>query len=243
MPIQNAPNRGYAEWQRIANYDTAPIFISALFNTAPTQTMTIQDVSRFAYLGGRDLSQTQPSTVTLQWFSDVASSSLLGNRTFQLSPLIQDAAQYRLPNLGPFVTASWSTLTGANLNHTVTLIGTNRSHPLEFIPTNPILLDDQGASLAANQTVTLYPQDYYAGPLAMYFAPSVASDLALEILNASNVWDTFWSQPGATPVAGGSILDTSTVTPAGAWRVQIINTTASAGTFSITLIPSMSGAA
>ena len=237
MPMIAPPNRGFADMQRTSPYDSGVLYSDSLLAipiggiTTPTL-----DVGRFAYIGGTDTVTTQCSA-SFAWFVDSAATIESGACFFMLDGAdIGDAAQYRIPNLGPFLQVSWLRVGGVG-SHSSQLFGTNRYHPCQFIPQNSVLIDDQAANIGSLATVTRYPSDYYAGPCQVFTNCSNATSVIFEYLTTSNTWDRFYQ---VNPTAA-SLNNFNVTTPAGAWRVRFINGTNTSTTYYLTVTPSLTG--
>lgn len=238
MPLANPPLRGYSEFQRLANWDSGPLYARTGNSGPGIELSGVQDVSRYACLAGFDIAGTIDVKVSFSWYADAAAATWLGTRAFQLSPSVAAGAQYRLPNLGPYVQGAWQAISGAAFAHTVELLGTNRSHPLELIPQAPVLIDQQGAALPGSSTVIANPSDYYAGPVGVYASAGQVAVLTFQYLTQAGAWDTFVSFN--LPASGRSQFVVTV--PPGAWRASVFNTTATATTFTLACVPSTTGA-
>lgn len=238
-PLAVPPNRGYADYQRIGNYDSAPLFNQVVGPQNTQFTSGILDVSRYAYLGGRITPNGGDFSVQLTWFADAAGTITLNWRTFQITPNIAGNATLHIPNLGPFVQLQLTAIGGANYTTTIVLIGTNRVHPLEFIPRNPLLLSVQNLAIAANSHVIIYPSDYYAGPVQWLIQANVATPWAVEFdsLQPDGTYPAIYQLSGNSADTPGTAL-----TPPGAWRAIVYNTDVAAHNFWFVVTPSMTGA-
>lgn len=237
-PLVSSPARGYADWQRLDNWDSAPLFSETNIDIAGTHSSPVLDVSRYAYIGGYDISNANPAVVGFNWFADAAATITLGGVEFLLSPLIQDFAQYRLPNLGPFLQVSWAQVVAGHPSHTCRLIGTNRAHPLEFIPEGPLQYNIQSVALAAGAVVNIYPTDYYAGPMRVWGFFGAGFQWSLQTLLPDGTWIFIDQSPPTTVTTDVSAV---TITPRGAWRFQIFNGGGAPFNYSFAAQPSQTG--
>lgn len=239
MPLQTPPARGYAPWQRISNYDTGELYgDNTALGSNPIATPVL-DVSRFAYLGGFTTLGGGQMLMALSWTLDAAATVGCGQRTIPLDTGI-DLLTHRLPNLGPFVKVTWSPIVlDNNFQRKVVLFGTNRVHPLEFIPGSPTLIDLQNVAIAAGSTDFAYPSEYYAGPMQIGLYSSAGNTIAtLEGLTPGGNWDILQQSPQITAGAWQTLL---WVAPAGAWRLAI-QKDATPGNFYAVAVPSTTGA-
>lgn len=218
-PLASPPSRGYADYQRVGNFDSG-VIIAADSGVRNTPYITgLEDVSRYAYLGGFMQASSGQCEVIINWYFDAAGSIGPVSRTFQLYSGIGVSAQIRLPNLGPFVQIESISAGGGNYEFVAEIIATNRVHPLEFIPKNAILFDNQAQSLAVGDNA-LYPSDYYAGPVIIHWNNPVAGcNLQLQVLTPTNVWDTYYEQS----FAAVTLAEFQSITPPGAWRLVAHN--------------------
>lgn len=236
-PLVSAPQRGYQDWQRVENWDTGSLWSLAVTNVTANQVSPILDVSRSAYLGGTVSESLSQSRLVLQWFLDAAGTIPVASRSFTLSSTVSQQAQMRVPNLGPFVQLTTVSLTGAAYSPTVQVFGTNRFHPLEFIPGLPVVLSIVTGALAASATNTYVPSDYYAGPVSLNTSCANALTVSLQSLNFAAVWDpvAVWN------TAAGANAQQNVIAPPGAWRVQVTNQAASATTVNVHATTSATG--
>lgn len=240
MPLISAPARGYTDYQRLGNFDSAPIFSASGTNLNGVDEVTgILDVSRFAYLGGFDRVTNGRALVTLQWYADSAGAIPVGSRQYVLLNAtleIGNSMQYRVPNLGPFLKATWHQLSGTAF-HFCQLLGTNRFHPLEAIPVNvqPITLN----GIAQNPgSITYFPTDYVSGPVFFAIQSNVASvQFVPQTFDRTGNSQTLFA---ITPVAAAWTSFVLPI-PLGAWQLTISVGGAAATIFAFAT-PSLSGA-
>jgi hypothetical protein len=236
-PLLTSPNRGYADWQRVENWDTGllwNIFIPA-GNTSHLS--PVLDVSRTAYLSGSVDMTVGDMTVGFTWYDDENLDNQLGSRVLNMSSEIADPAQLRIPNLGPYLQIVVHELGSAQYSATLLLWGTNRVHPLEFIPQAPYLVAHSVVALAANATNYTWPSDYYAGPVFVNATSPAGFTFRLEALNGVDTYDTL----AVEPTAANLVINQSFVVPPGAWRVGMQNTSGAATNESLRVAYSATG--
>lgn len=237
-PLFDTPNRGYADYQRIGNFDTGVLFSDNAVHPSGTLITPTLNVSRFMTLVARMTVVGAPVVFTATWYADAAATISLGGRLIVLSPNMGGVAWMRLMNLGPFVILQWNTTAHVSFSCNVVVGASNRISPLEFIPVNPQIVDVQGAAIGAGATLTNFPLDYYDGPVRVFaIILGQAGRLDFYRINVTGGNDFFDQQ--AFPV-GGIAFDT--VWPAGAVRVDITNNGAAASTYILAVTPSMTGA-
>jgi hypothetical protein len=238
-PLVLSPNRGYADYQRIDNYDEGLVWNE---NPGPINfavNSPVLDVSRYSRLGGFMQVGLQGMLVELSWYADSAGTVGLGSKQFMLTNLINDAMQPLMINMGPFCKVSLQGAAAGNYQPIIKLYGTNRDHPLEFVPMQAVLIDEQLLGIGANGTQTIYPSDYYAGPLNVWYQPAFASGaVAFEYLTIANAWDLF---DHTTQTVASADYRYTTITPTGAWRVIVGNNTAAASDFYLAATPTLTG--
>lgn len=236
-PLASPPARGFASWQRTGPYDSGVLYTSTAAAGSAGFVSPVIDVSRYAYLGGL-LSGGNPGYwVTLTWYADSAATIPVGQRVFGVIGLVGQGAQIRFPNLGPFCTISGAEMSGATFGYKVVLFGTNRVHPLEFIPVQTVLIDQPGLSVPGNGSQSVYPGDYFAGPTQFYWDVTPANMVMLfQYLTFTGAWNEF------ARINLASAAGTQTVTmPAGAWRFQPNNNNAGAVVGNYGVIGSLTG--
>lgn len=237
-PLVQPPARGYSDWQRVSNYDTGLLYNAQEINNAVSFTSPIEDVSRYAATALFVNMVAGNASITLSWFLDAGGTEQAGFRTFITSSLMNNGLQARILNLGPFVTIS-GTPFGGNYSIFLDAWGTNRQYPLEVVPSHPVIIDQQNIAIGGGSTVTMYPADYYAGPVQAWCAgPANASFLNLQYLTATNSWDLI----SQSPIPANSGASFTLVTPPGAWRMAVQQIGGAASTFDLAVTPSMTGA-
>lgn len=237
-PLVSAPNRGYSDWQRVSNFDSGVLWSDASVGVSTQVQSPVLDMSRYAYLGGLIGVGNGAAVVTVTWYADVAATVQLGFRAFSLQFTKLSPAQIRIPNLGPFAQVVISSIGGPPFNNHATIIGTNRYHPLEFIPPNPYLIRQQASPIGAGASVTVTPQQYYSGPMMVWFEPGNAGMTAtLENLQPDANVDLI-AQIIAASV--NQTIVTTWIAPPGSWFIQV-NNPGGATTYYLTATPSLTG--
>lgn len=236
MPLVATPNRGYADWQRVSNWDSGTLYSTPGGVNITTDQTPILDVSRYAYLAGWDQISGIPVQVDIYWYGDKAQTVSFGHRLFVLDPNNQGVAQYRIPNLGPYVQIVWTRIGPGSFQHPCSIMATNRFHPLEFIPVLPTLIDLQGLTLPAGSSF-YYPGGYYAGPLQVFANSFPANSfLAMQVLNSAGGWDTMLSMGGLAANAAFQWI-----APAGGWRLAALAVAASTPNTILVAVPTLTG--
>lgn len=231
-----SPQTGYPDWQRNVNFDSGLLWnVNTVLTNQPTTSPTL-DVSKFAYLAGLILITNNPALVTITWYADSGRVTTLGQRQFILTNSIASSSQIRLVNLGPFCQVQISSISGTQYQASAQLFLSNRVHPLEFIPTQKLLINQQNVAIGANTTVQINPGDYYAGPARVFIFSALTQGWQLQVLSVNNTWDIVDSFNTTANVNA----EFDTITPAGAWRMQIFNA-GGASNYYLVVTPSMSG--
>jgi hypothetical protein len=136
--------------------------------SANAQTTTY-DVSEYRNVGGAiGLNPEGPvshGTVTFRWTSDAAGTRQVGVQGIPLTSLIVSNYQLNIPNLGPYLHVEYKPYVGPN-PITLNLSGTNVDRTL---PGDTILIEDTDRVVGAQATYTVYPCDYFAGTVGLYF--------------------------------------------------------------------------
>jgi len=218
-PLVTAPARGYTDYQRLENWDSGVVWVLPCALGNATIFSPILDCSRFAYVGGHVYDANNQHIETYSWYSDKDATVTLGQRSFVVNSNVTTAAQLRLPNLGPFLQVRLAAIAAGLFQPCGALVFTNRPHPLEFVPSSPVLISRQVAALGAGATDTLYPSDYYAGPVSVWVQPSNAAfQFALKGADPAGTDVFFDFRP--LPVGNSTF---NLVTPPGLWYVQVTN--------------------
>lgn len=230
---------GYPDGQRVENADSPVQYQVVNQSTATQFTSGAIDVTRYDYLAGMMQSNVGQFRVLIGWYADQGLSIALAFRTFTIDSRVQNAGQFRIPNLGPWAWIGFYAISPAPSCELSTFIyGSNRVQPLEFIPMNPVLVFESNVSLPLSQSQNFWPTDYYAGPVNIiaYVTTSnwqititaIHTDgttRTVEVLNgsAASVWERFQS-----------------LTPPGAWYATM-ESIGAAGNGYLTITPSVTG--
>ena len=235
-PIAAPPARGFADFQRTGPWDSGTLYDDPGTNLNGPASTGVLDVSRFAYLCGYDLALVLPVKVVASWSDPSNSIGTTGQRVFTLSPNVQNFAQWRLLNLGPAVEVTWTPLGGAAWNHTAAVFASNRDAPLEMAPIEPVVIDQDTVAIGAASTATVYPTDYYAGPVQVAVHAADAMTLILDYLNPAGVWRQFY----VLTLPAGGWQNVTALVPEGAWRARVTNA-GGASTYDLKIVPSLTG--
>lgn len=238
MPLAPTGTRGYADSQRVSNYDTGVLWN---LSTGPNTTdwvSPVLDVSRFAYLGMNIAALLGQPQVNLAWYLDAQATIACGTRVFALDTNISGNAHARILNLGPFVQITIARVTAPQYYLQIQAYATNRVYPFEFIPTNPVILSQQNVAIGAGINANVYPVDYYAGPVNVWFDAAYANGgVSLQYLNQSGTWE--FNDERVTTAVG--VYTYQMVTPPGAWRLVVGNNTGGASSYYLVVTPSLTG--
>ena len=220
-PLLSSPNRGYADWQRVENWDTGALWTPSYTNTGAENFSPVMDVSRSAYLAG--WMQVSLGQVWLNpiWSLDAAQTVGLQSRNIYMDTAVQNPLQMRIPNLGPYVSFTVSKLGAANYTLNGVVFGTNRYHPLEFIPSQPYLIAHTNNALAANATNYYESSDYYSGPVYVNATSPLGFTFRLEQLDIGGGYTALAVQP----TAANAVINQVFVAPPSAWRMGVQQTT------------------
>jgi hypothetical protein len=241
MSVLGAGAVGYDDYQRIANYDSEVLYSFVAPPSSSSLQSPVLPVLRWSYLEGTLAPTVNPSALQFVWTSDAAGIDVVGTRQFIVAPAIANPLQFRLSNLGPYVNFEQVPVGGLNWGCAGSMSGGNRQSLLEAIPTQSVLIDQQAIAIAGNGQATIYPTDYYAGPMSVWFYPQFATgSLVLLGLTPANTWDNLnvYNNTVANP-----IVPLTWIAPFGAWRILVGNTTAGASTFYLAVTASATGAA
>lgn len=236
MSFGPSGTRGYQDFQRVQNWDSAILYTDNGLSLNPPIGTPILDVSRYAYLAGLDSISAGIAAAGFDWYSDAIGSHTLGHRTVPLSGSMGWPAQYRLPNLGPFVAIVWNSPSGPVPTHSSFIFATNRFHPLELIPHGVNLIWTQLTAIAAGATLTIYPADYYAGPSLVWHNMPALLTAQWQYLDQGGTWFNF-----AQLIGTGANAITNLTMPAGAWRLNLTNNDTVSRSPTLVQTPSLTG--
>lgn len=207
MPLVAAPNRGYSDWQRIQNYDTGELY-TVTNTTTPTQTSTIQDVSRFSTLGQYITGSGGVLRINTVYYLDAAGTIPVGGKeSFFPSGGAGGGVALRETIQGPFVKVQWATIGGGNLNNTFLIFANNRGIPPDVLTGIQMICSQQAVSAPVGLTapVTLGAG---AGPAQVWFQDDNTGRLVFEIraTNPSTGNNDFIDEMVSAPAPGARYL-------------------------------------
>lgn len=236
MPLGSGPV-GYSDWQRISNWD-GPVIWELLTKaiTGEAESAVI-DSSRYGYIGGRAFITAEPFRLSFTWYADKAATKPLGERWVEIDPNITQPVQLRIPNMGPFVKVALLGKEGTSKGiATLRLYLTNRVDPLQLIPRQVLLLTHRKEA-GDPELVTVYPTDYFAGPVTCHIETEGAGTNAfLEVERGPGIWATTdLMQVPATTTFGTQRL----IVPPGAWRLTVSSAPGKA--LNVDILASMTG--
>lgn len=229
---------GYADFQRVVNWDSE-VLAQSIFALLRTGKNTIGPMymGRYAYLMGFMKVQVNNVTVNCKWSADKGGVEEIAERSFVLGEQNLVVAQLHLPNLGPWLRIEMIPNTEVlNWRLTMVLIGSNRVHPLELIPRQPVLID-QAVTAGAAGNVSVSPSDCYAGPVRIMVDGGIQAvqHVKLEIGTVAGGW----IEIDRIATTAAAQFSGNMVVPAGLWRMTIEFTAAATFTFAVT--PSLTG--
>lgn len=241
MPvIQSSPLNGYQDYQRTENYDSPILFQQINATIGAGITSPVLNTQRYAFIGGIDGCGSGKSLATITWYEDPSPTNSVGSIVIPTDASVALQAQLRIPNLGPYCQFVWTDIAGGGSRQNSRLIGSNKSYFGPFVPTSPWLIDQPSAAISVSATVTLYPNSFFAGPVQIFAQTSLTSwQLQTQFMNVTGGYDdgpTWLFSAAATPEV------VQFIAPLTAWRVNVINGTAGAGTYFLSAIPSLTGA-
>lgn len=212
--------RGYADWQRIQNWDGPQLDHRTGTVNHGIVTTPIVQVDRYSHIEGQMSCGTNPVEMSFRWFADSAGTIHLAERRLALNPEIANPATLHLPNLGPWlqifyipaeVEAGEYTLTG-------TLIMTNRVYPLELVPLSSEVINS-GHLFGGGGEVILWPVSYFAGPATLILFNSAAGAGFVDVQGDFGV--NSWERTDRLVAPSGSLVVAKTILPLTAHRYSL----------------------
>jgi hypothetical protein len=148
-----------------------------------------------------------------------------------LNSLIVSQNLLRMPNQGPYLYMTFKPFVGP-CPLAANLFASNVGSSLQEIPADTILTDEKDQTLNARTSTTIYPDDYFAGPVRAYLsAPAGVS----ATFYGADLTDQFWALDSMGP---GSV---TTITPMGTWMTVITNNTYAPVKYTLSVTPSVTG--
>lgn len=239
MPLVGSPGTGYPDGQRLANYDSGPLWnIGSVTGNTPVVS-PVMNMQHFAAAGGYIIATVGIATVQMTWYADALLVTEISAKTFQIDHNIPAAlGGLMIPNLGPFLQVTVSAISGGNFGVNAVIFGSNRVSPIPWIPQNGLLINIAGAAIGAGQAIDSFPSDYYAGPCMVWFAgPAAQSFITLLTLGGNGGYNT---NQQISVAANGEVTE-QLVMPSGAWKMTAQQVAGGASTYDLTVIPSLTG--
>lgn len=165
--------------------------------------------------------------VTFYWTTDAAGDNIVGTQGMHVSSSIPSMAELRMLNRGPYLHFTYEAFVGPN-PLAANLFTTNNGGNQPLLCGDTILIDEQDATLAANTSVPIYPDDYFAGEGRLYL--SAPANVKVTI-HGVDLTDQFWPLDCVSP---GSY---TTVFPIGTWLAVVSNSNGSAITYTLAVTP------
>lgn len=201
------------------------------------------DLHDMAYVGGpiglNPAGDFSRGVVTFYWTIDAAGEHVCGVQGMHLTSSIPSLAELRLPNRGPYLFVTYQPYAGPN-PLAASLFGTNVGGKQPLLCGDTILIDEQEKTLAAATLNTavppaivpmllpIYPCDYFAGEVRVYFAAPTGVKATLQ---GADLTDQFWILEEFGP---GRF---TTIVPLGTWGIVINNPTLSPITYTLSVTP------
>jgi len=181
-------------------------------------------VGNFDYLAGEiQITGVNPVSLTIQWVDDPVTGAVVGTRIWHLDPAINSACQYRIPNLGRFVSDVQLTPGGAlpwteALNY---MWASNRPAATDFTPLVPALQRHDTVAQGAGTTLFKAFEGYGNGWASFYFAPANApGDCYIQAQTSIGVWRNIIR----VSALAGAVAFENVVLPPTSLRTAIVNT-------------------
>lgn len=239
MPLVGSPGTGYPDGQRLANYDSGPLWNFTMVASPNPQSSPVMNMQHFAAAGGYVLATVAQAVVTFTWYADALLVNEISAKTFTVDHNIPAAlGGFMIPNLGPFLQVTVTNIGGNPYAINALVFGSNRISPIPWIPQNSIIIDQQAVAIGASTGVDVFPSDYYAGPCDVYYSLTQANTFFIQGLNASGNYDIL---NGQNEVANSNSTFTF-VAPAGAWKFRVGNDAAVAAAYTLVVVASLTGA-
>lgn len=232
-------SQGNEDWQRTSNYDGPVLFSQGgEEKTGSIELLNTLFVGRYAYLAGIANTEVNAYELRLRWFADEAATILVGERNIIIDVTIASNAQIRILNLGPWVRVSFIVAPGKKYKPSVVLLPSNRIAPTECIPQQSTLIPPTLITLPKGAEKNVNPVSYFSGPVRFLFiSKAVAGLIVVQVSTSPGVYEEICNIP--LPAKG--ILEPTIITPLGAWRVAVENTSAEEGSYVVAGIWSPTG--
>lgn len=235
--MANPAGIGYPDGQRVVNWDSPVLYSGSVNNLTTYAQSGALDVSRYGYVGGYMQCSVGYCLVTLEWFLDQAMTIIVGQREFTLDQHIANICQPKVPHMGPWLQVTFQAIGNAPFTADWSIFATNRASQLEFVPVTPLLIDTFSSNVPIGGNYVLYPGSYYAGPVAVWMqTPAANWNATFFYLDSQGVNNLISTQ---AMTSGNNVFET--VAPPGFWYFRADNNSGAAGTFYVTIRPSVTG--
>lgn len=238
-PLVSAPARGYADYQRLDNFDSGILYSANSQATTTSINSPIIDVSRYACVAGSMGIGSNRCRVIFIWYADAAGSVSTGLRQMFLDPVNNGKTAFRILNQGSFVSLQIDAIPLLQVLWSCQLFGSNRMGPLEFIPSGTWLINQQNIGIGGATTVSVPASESYAGPVEVAAWASNGnmqfSAQAYDNVSGNKTLITAWQQ-----FTAATWTHVPFNAPAGYWEIAV-NNLGAAGIYWLTVLPALTG--
>jgi hypothetical protein len=193
--------------------------------------MRTYDLHSQPYIGGviglNPSGDVSRGVITFFWTFDAVGEHIVGTQGMHIASPIPSMAELRLLNRGPFVYMTYQAFSGTN-GLSATMFSTDVGGPQPLMCGDTILIEDIDQPVVANATKTIYPCDYFAGQVGVYFDAPPAARATIYGVNLTN------DNRKVDVISPGSAI---TIVPVGTWFVVVWNPTPAPIRYTLAMVP------
>lgn len=202
--------------------DEATIFNQTLNTSIASATLGPVAVSQWLGLSCAITCNFSDVLLDVNYFADAAGTQLIVTRQYLL-PFIVGPNLMTLPNLGPYVSFTFTTIAVRVPGVTVIIAGTNRVGPSYPSPSERPLIEIPTGVVPAGGAVAQDGIFFYGGPCHIYCNTAItAGSVALRILDIAGTALNIWLQP--FPLATNTVWFGPLYVPPTHLQLRISNT-------------------
>jgi hypothetical protein len=199
------------------------------------------DLAGLPYLGGviglnpgGDNTGADNSRGVVTFFWTVAGGGIVGTQGMPLSSQIVSMAEMRLLNRGPSVYLTYQAFSGTN-GLAATFFSTSVGGALPLLCGDTILHEEIDKDMPANTAWAIYPCDYFAGTVGVYFDAVTADGVPVPSARATFYGTNLTNDDRKLDVVSPGRA--TVIVPIGTWFVVVWNPTPAPIKYTLSVVP------
>lgn len=232
---------GYNDWTDLPSYDgDLDVSETSVVHASGGMSGLILNVQNWASVGVAITPIAGPPIIyQATYTADAVGSITVGTIQWAVDPSAQVASAGFLPNLGPYMAISASTVGAVSFTHSFYQWRSQRLPQPRWVPQTPYLFNQGNTNIGAGATNTQFGQYLYGGPVQYRWG--TAGQVGSFTIASLNNGGTYTSTSDGVSMAANSNGRGQLILPEGTHRLQITNNGAGAAIFSVNIWPSITG--